>query len=81
MKVYKIIYLDGEIGPFDVFDLIDLVPKEKLVVFVQDMIENGRICDESIEIFKEKHPLGVQTEQDAIELLVLDGYTLGHQEL
>jgi hypothetical protein len=71
-EVYRIFYPDEYVHPDDV----DLIARGSIVEYVNDLIPSGEISDESLELFNEKHPHGVQTEEDAVELLEADGYNV-----
>lgn len=71
-EVYRIFYPDEYEHPDD----IDLVLRQSIVKYVNSLIQSGRISEESLELFNEKHLYGVQTEADAIELLEVDGYNV-----
>ena len=81
MKVFKICFIDGSERPSEVFDFIDLVLPSKLLGFVKNMIDEGRICEESVADFRERNKHGIRSLQDACELLVSDGYTIATTEL
>lgn len=72
IEVYRIYYPDEYEHPND----IDLVSSQSIVEYVNDLIPSGEISDESLELFNEKHPHGVQTREDAVELLEADGYNV-----
>jgi len=76
MNAYKIIYWDECETTQDMWKYIEIVQFGHLVKFVEWLDREERIAKESYEIFKEKHPDGVQTEQDAIELLRTDGWAV-----
>ena len=76
MKIYKIAYLDEYRRTWEVFDGIEIVKAKELADYVETMNANGRICEENYNEFLEKHPKGVVTEKDAIELLEKDGYAI-----
>ena len=71
-EVYRVFYPDE----FEHPDEIDLIAKGSLVDYVNGLIPCGRISEEALEIFNEKHQYGVQTEADAVELLATDGYNV-----
>ena len=73
IEAYKIIYLDGCDRPYEVFENIEIVRDKSMVDFVKGMIRDGRICEESLEEYYRKYSC-IQTEENAIELLRLDGY-------
>lgn len=75
IEAYKIIFLDGSERPYEVFEQIDFVKANRLVDFVRGMIRDGRICEESLEEYYDKYSC-IQTEQNAEELLKMDGYTV-----
>lgn len=77
MKVYKIFYQDEYEHPND----IEIVKESAIVDYVNMLWKEGRIFDESIEIFLEKHPKKPQTESEAVELLELDGYFVDKVEV
>lgn len=68
-EVYRVFYPDE----FEHPDEIDLIARGSLVDYVNGLIPCGRISEEVLEIFNEKHQYGVQTEADAVELLATDG--------
>ena len=76
MKIFKLIYMDEIENNRDFWNHIELIEPTHLPKYVEKMIQEGRICEDNVEIFKEKHPFGVQTQSDAIELLKLDGYDI-----
>jgi hypothetical protein len=71
-EVYRIYYPDEYEHPND----IDLVSSQSIVDYVNDLIPSGDISDETLELFHEKHQHGIQTEEDAVELLEADGYNV-----
>lgn len=71
-EVYRIFYPDDYKHPDD----IDLIARGSIIEYVEGLIPCGRITDESLELFNEKHPHGVKTEEDAVELLEADGYNV-----
>lgn len=81
MKVYKIVYMDGSERPWEIFNHTEVVKAKDLADYVETMNAEGRICEDNYEIFKEKHPHGVMTEADALELLEMDGYEFEAQTL
>lgn len=74
ISIYKIIYLDECERPRDVFEHIELVEAENLVPYVKGMIRDGRICEESLDEYYKTHSC-IQTNENAEEILRLDGYT------
>ena len=74
IAVYKIIYLDECDRPRDVFEHIELVEASHLVPYVKKMVDDGRICEESLDEYYRKYSC-IQTNSNAEELLELDGYT------
>lgn len=81
MKIYKIAYIDEYKRPWEAFDGIEIVKAKELADYVETMNANGRICEENYNEFLEKHPKGVVTEKDAVELLEMDGYTIEWQKI
>ena len=81
MKVYKVIYLDECETPREVFEHTELVQAKELINYVNILHDLGRIYDDTYNIFLEKHPQGVLTEQDAIELLEMDGFSVASQKV
>lgn len=71
-EVYRVFYPDEFEHPDD----IDLISTGSLVDYVNGLIPCGRISEEALEIFNEKHQYGVQTEADAVELLETDGFNV-----
>jgi len=71
IKVYVIAYIDNL---SNMPDDIELVKDTALAHYVQQMIIDDRITDDSVRIFYKDHADGVKTESDAVELLELDGY-------
>ena len=76
MNAYKIIYWDECETTQDMWKYIEIVEFGHLVKYVEWLLREERIYKENYDIFMEKHPYGVQTEQDAIELLRTDGYAV-----
>lgn len=76
MKIFKLIYMDEIENNRDFWNHIELIEPKHLARYVEEMIQDGRICEENVDIFMEKHPQGVQTQEDAVELLTLDGYDI-----
>lgn len=81
MKIYKIAYLDEYKRVWEVFEGIEIVKAKELVDYVETMNANGRIYEENYNEFLEKHPKGIVTEKDAIELLEMDGYSIDSQTI
>lgn len=71
-EVYRIFYPDEYEHPDD----IDLVSSQSMVEYVNGLIPCGRISQETLELFHEKHQHGIQTSEDAVELLEADGYNV-----
>lgn len=71
-EVYRIFYPDEHIHPDDV----DLVSSQSIVYYVNDLIACREISEETLDLFYEKHQHGIQTEEDAVELLEADGYNV-----
>lgn len=71
-EVYRIYYPDEYEHPND----IDLVSSQSIVEYVNDLIPSGGISDETLDLFYEKHQHGIQTSEDAVELLEADGYNV-----
>ena len=74
MKVYLVIYM-GEIDyPDEVLEELELIPESKIVETVKTMIEEERICPETIEDGKyDIENIDVVT---AIKILDADGWTV-----
>ena len=67
-EVYRVFYPDEFKHPDD----IDLIAKGSLVDYVKGLIPCGRISEESLQ----SSPHGIQTDEDAVELLEADGYNV-----
>lgn len=77
MKIYKIAYLDEFKRPYELFDKIELVKAQDIVVHVDRMIVDGRINDSTYKDFCEMNhcgKLGIMSESEAVGLLRADGY-------
>ena len=72
MKVYKVFYADEYEHPDD----IEIVSEKGIVNYANEQWREGRISQETIEIYLDKHAGKPETETDAVELLELDGYYL-----
>lgn len=72
LEVYRIFYPDGYEHPDDV----DLVSSQSIVDYVNALISCGRISEKTLDLFQEKHQHGIQTSEDAIELLEADYYNV-----
>lgn len=68
--MYKPIYVIS----YRLDNICDYVAQGSLVEFVNNMIDEERICDSTIEDFTKEHGHKPETEQEAIELLETDGY-------
>lgn len=71
-EVYRIFYPDEYEHPDD----IDLIARGSIIEYVNGLIPCGRISQETLEVFNEKHQHGIQTSEDAVELLEADGYNV-----
>lgn len=72
MNAYKIFYSDEFENPL----AIEIVAEGSLLKYVNEMIQDERIRDDTMELFNENHPYGLQTETDAMEILEIDGYSV-----
>lgn len=81
MKVYKILFIDECDRPWEAFEHTEVVKATELANYVDTMNREGRICEETYDIFKEKHPDGIMTEADALELLEMDGYSVQEYDI
>ena len=64
IKAYRIQFINTE----------TVVKPAELVAYVKDMIRWCQITQDSINEFKDTHPRGLRTINEAIELLENDGY-------
>lgn len=76
MEAYKVIYWDECETTQDMWKYIEIVERGHLVKFVEWLLRMEKIYTDNYKIFLEKHPDGVQTDQDAIELLRTDGWAV-----
>lgn len=67
MRAYKVFYAEEYEHPDD----IEVVKEGALIKYA--MCE-GRIYEGTMEQFLKEHPNGIQTEQDAVDVLLEDGY-------
>ena len=84
MKIYKIAYLYNFEGPCELFDEIELVKAQDIVVYVDKMRIDGRIGDITYNNFCEMNhcgKLGIMSESDAVGLLRADGYDVEEVEV
>lgn len=77
MKVFKVFYRTEYDSP----KVIRIVKEDSIMKYVQELIEDGVIMDEDIEIWKEHHFKGIMTENDAIELLETAGFYVEKTDL
>ena len=77
MKVFKVFYRTEYDSP----KVIRIVKEDSIMKYVQELIEDGVIMDEDIEVWKEHHFKGIMTETDAIELLETAGFYVEKTEL
>ena len=79
MKVYLIGYFEDCKYPSEVLRELELIPEEKMVETVKNMISEGRICSETIE--DNNYDITKLTVEMAIQILESDGYTVKSYEL
>jgi hypothetical protein len=70
MEVFKFVYLDDGVHP----DMVEIVKSGSMVKFYNLQLEFGRINGETVLDFKKAHGHLPQTDDEACELFVQDGY-------
>ena len=82
MKIYKICYLDGCERPYEAFDETDIVADTGLVQFVNHLVNEGRVCEETVSEWQDSHCGNLPaTEDEAVEFLESDGYDVRKEEV
>ena len=75
MKIYLVCFID-HLRPREVMNELEVIPEEKLPSKVLEMIEEGQICEETIEELGYEEKLNNLSVGEAIEILDCDGYTI-----
>ena len=78
MKVYLIGYFEDCKYPSEVLQELELIPEEKMVETVKDMISEGRIYSGTIE--DNNYDITKLTVEMAIQILESDGWTVKEYE-
>jgi len=79
MKIYLMGYFEDCKWPSEVLNELELIPENKLVETVRMMIQEERICPETIE--EGEYDLENMTPEIAIQILQDDGYTVEEYDL
>lgn len=79
MKVYLFGYFEDCKYPSEVLQELEIVQADNLIASVKEMIDEERICPETIE--DGDYDVNNLTIQDAIQILEDDGYTIEEYEI
>lgn len=80
MRLWKLIYMDETTNEMDVFRDIEILTDNELKERFKRAIENGQLCEETIE----EHKLDASKYYDIhniADIFAEDGYTIGFVEV
>lgn len=75
MKIYLLCFIE-DLRPREVMNQLEVIPEEKLPSKVLEMIDEGQICDTTVEELGYEEKLNKLSVGEAIEILDADGYTI-----
>ena len=76
-KCFKVWYEQEFEHPDD----IDIVSEQGIVNYANECWVDGRIAEQTLKVYLEKHDTKPTTKEDAIELLELDGYRVDEYDI
>lgn len=80
MRIWKLIYLGEMISVYGVFRDIELLTDEKLKERFKQAIDNGQLCEETIEEYKLDSNKNYDIET-IVKMFRADGYTIDSVEI
>lgn len=75
MKVYLLCFIE-DLRPREVMNQVEIIKEEDLPAKVLEMLDEGQICEDTVEELGYEEKLKNLSVGEAIEILDADGYTI-----
>ena len=75
MKVYLLCFIE-DLKPREVMNQVEIIKEEDLPAKVLEMLDEGQICEDTVEELGYEEQLKHLSVGEAIEILDADGYTI-----